>query len=632
VSDICTDNKCRKDNYKILVKDYTTKRQLRGRAAQLTRLKDLRATTEENIPYADMLIACTQYYRFYKDKSFCFEDLKDSLESLDEFHRKDFCTFLEEEISQKASIYNRLFKLKYDRLIAPTNEDEPAILDRAARALELYNSSRAESTPCPEASLIAALDILLAATLHSPPNTSYIVRAVLLLSMSLTHLEDYYPYSILLMHCYINLGLLSLAIETFVKLSIKNLQWENVGHLLLTRISSLHPSQHGKGESFLNPSGALDAGLVMLERSTDALNKGIREGLKNGSYSNIIDSVKLRQDFERSVNRQIYALEDSKISRLMGEVDADDRTVVVRAQEPVDKRVFSFLPKYIKADDRVYDALRTGPLPEAAWVDAMAMVQCLMTSLKDDSSDAPGKYRLNEFVILAGPPQRIKPALTVSEWQLYEAGMLVQAIVQSTIKGDEVSETVHRMTHNLEALVEQNDKRGSEEGEEGVEGCVRGISGEVGLMVPGWEYLHASFVQFELGYLVNAFVGRHARQGKGKGKKAASSAALAGLKPEDIQHLKKVLADLETSVKESAKKVKKGLNEGGVLGTLVDIALARNEQGERNKEGEGWKAWSEGMGKMYTDEAEVENMVGRWMESWEDACEGVGAVKMKLGR
>ncbi len=589
-------------------------------------------TDRESIPHTDLLIMCTQYYRLHKDKSICYDDLKGSFATLDATRQKDFKAFLDEEVEQKPTTWNRLFQLKYERLTEPAEEDdrEARLLSHASRSMALFQSSLTEKAACLEAGLISAMDLLLLSAFNESRSTEYVLRAILILEVCRAKFEDYYPYAILLIQCYINIGLMSLAMEVFVQLSIKNLQWEYVAHLMLTRISTLHPYQHGKGEYSFNPSGALQAGLVVLERSSEALNYGIRDGLRNGSYSNILDSVELRRDLQKSLNRQLYALEERKIGRLIGETDADDRIFVVRAEAAVDKRDFSFLPRYSKLDHKIYDTLSTGAPPSEAWIDAMALVQYLITWLKSDYLSSQGSSKLNRVLMLAGPPDRIREGLTVSEWRVYEVAMLVHGMVQDIqkAKGSEAADMLQRIKGILEKLVEQSEGRWA--GNEGVEGCVRVIGLRNGkAKVPGWEYMHTSFVQIELGCVVNAFVGWFGRYTKGKGKKGGGS-GLGALKTGDVEGLKNVLGELEESIKENARRVKSGLSEGGVLGSLVDVVMAREEEGPS---GLGWKEWRERMGELLgDDEAVVETAVGRWMESWEDAVEGIGRVKVRLGK
>ena len=112
----------------------------------------------------------------------------------------------------------------------------------------------------------------------------------------------------------------------FKKLSVKNLQFETVGHLILTRISSSQPGLGG-GQNDLDPLFELDTSLTVLENADNTLVRGIREGLRFGSYSNIYNSVKMRSDIEQSVNKQIYAIEERKVSMWRGK-DLDGHTIL----------------------------------------------------------------------------------------------------------------------------------------------------------------------------------------------------------------------------------------------------------------------------------------------------------------
>lgn len=634
--------------YATILTDHTTEIQLRDRPAQLTRLKQLRDPNKEaRLSHADVLIMCTQYYRQYREKSFCFDDLRESLQALDGDHRKEFRTFMDEEITSKATVWNRLFQLKFDILTAGEQEDLPSVLSRVRSALQLYQISVSSDQACPEAALVAATDMLYLATKPQVSRTERTLRAILILELSRSKFEDYYPYSILLIHCYVNVGLMSLAIQTFIKLSIKNLQWENVAHVLLKRISSLHPHAYPKDQNLLSaedsdledgvftPAGGLDAGLHVLDKSIDSLNHAIRDGLRHGSYSNILDSVDVKSNLRRSLNKQIYTLEARKISRLQGEEDGGTEGVV-RAKDPVDMRDHSFIPashtpSYHATQHKsaIYSMISAGPEVAVPWVDALTLVDSLIIYLQnDDLSKDTEAMHLNESVMLARPPERIRDGVTVSEYRLYEISMMIQGIVQACKKGtsgESERGLLRTMETNLSGLVtrstsrlERNDQG---DGEGSVDGCVL-TPGGVG--VPGWEYLHASFTQMELVTVVNAFVAWFDRQMKGKSKRQAER-GVGGLKKEDVDELRKVVVDVYDSTKENARSVKKGLTEGGVLGKLIDVALARDQTG--------WEGWREDLEMLCGEgedlEVQIETRCGKWMESWEDAVEGVLVVNLK---
>jgi N-acetyltransferase B complex (NatB) non catalytic subunit len=603
---IDTDADPSSDQYESLLDEYITNPELRDRPALLTRLENSRNPKEGVVTdQAGVFAACTTYFNLYKNKSFCFDDLRLSLKYLDEKHHKDFSNFLTAQIQQESNTQNLLFSLKYDRLIVPDDENDASTLERASIAIELFTFSAAKDTPCPEAGLLAALDLLAIAARNENPRPDYLLRAILVLELCSSKYPDYYPYSILLIQCYSYMGLMSLAMEVFIKLSVKNLQWENVAHIILNRVSTLHPFQSGKGETMLSPSGACEAGLGILDKSTDALNSGIREGLKHGSYSNILDSVQLKNDFRRSVNRRLYALEENKIARLTGDTEAGADSIKPRIQDSDDKRDFSFFPTYTAADERTYKSLTKGPLPNDAWIDAMALTQYLHLYLKSDlsspssASDAAAVL-LNQFMSLAGPPDRIQTELTEAENRLYVITMIILKVLSKSQFGKnsaaaaaDIAAAFHeaKLAEHIEELIDLGKLRLNPQKTESVKGNVSLVGG---VKVPGWEYLHSSFVYFEIGSVVKALVGWVLKSaGKGKGNTAKKNpstsgggAGVAGTMKEDAERLSKALRDLEDSLKENAKEVKNELGESGVLGRLVDVALPADEGGEGGDDGD----------------------------------------------
>jgi hypothetical protein len=233
----------------------------------------------------------------------------------------------------------------------------------------------------------------------------------------------------------------------------------------------------------------------------------------------------------------------------------------------------------------------------------------------------------------------------------------------------------------------------SPERTKGVEGNVSLVGG---VKAPGWEYLHSSFVYFEIGCLVKALVGWVLRSsGKGKGgsaKKNPSTAGAAGggtggAVKEEAERLSNALKDLEDSLKDNAKELRNGLGESGVLGRLVDVALAVDEGGDTVVEAvdggenkgdamptqngtdkptatppptltehenqdtnkasndnensksnskehtQSWARFKLSLNQLYgDDEALVETLIGRWRESWEDSLDGIVRVKVRLGK
>ena len=149
-------------------------------------------------------------------------------------------------------------------------------------------------------------------------------------------------------------------------------------------------------------------------------------------------------------------------------------------------------------------------------------------------------------------------------------------------------------------------------------GCSRHII-DLGdqIHVPSWDYLHWSFSVLESLRLISlllAVLGQRSRTSKAKP---------FTLSKERIAKLQNLVTAVEEVVHERARALKRRLSERGVLGKLLDVALGRKDDGGEQS----------AIGKeleQLADEATFETCCGSWRESWEDALDGILAVKVKV--
>ena len=230
------------------------------------------------------------------------------------------------QLETGADIYRWLLNLKLQFcFIISTSQDLTAIRDFSSEALRLYLQSKEQDSPLPEACLLAALALAkVGINVEQPQHdrSDCLVQAIVILGGCCQHFEEYYPALILLIRLQLMLGLVSSAMMNFKKLSVKNMQWETMGHFIITRISTLHPLQLGKitpsEDAGFNPLEALDLTLEVAENAGKSLSRSIMEGLNCGSYVNVAESVQMKSEMERSLNRQIAAVEERRIQQLRG--------------------------------------------------------------------------------------------------------------------------------------------------------------------------------------------------------------------------------------------------------------------------------------------------------------------------
>ena len=312
------------------------------RNAHLADLAVLQIPLNPETSQREILKACGNYWQKFRRKVYCFADLKDSINSLNQQHQRDFLDHLDQspEINAdgaKASpdrMIPKLNGLKMKYCFDLSTEASKSELELFAHeALHLYRESLKATSPCPEAALLAAMTLARLAFsstsgMRVDGTDAYLLQASFILEACRTLTQEYYPYSLLLLKVEAVLGLMSLAMKAFKQLNIKNMQWETTGHLLLTRISTLHPQAFGRStpseDKGIEPLRALGSALSMSDGSGESLSIQIRSGLKNGSYVNVIESLDMRSDLEHSLSREVYAYDEARIKRILNLPDIDE--------------------------------------------------------------------------------------------------------------------------------------------------------------------------------------------------------------------------------------------------------------------------------------------------------------------
>lgn len=638
-----------------------------SRASYIAKLQYLQTKGDDKSLDA-IVKTCEEYADAFSTKAFCFDDLKGPLRTLDKTRLQSF-----REARAAAAEQNtleRLFALELEYSLLPEASTTPDLVDFAARALKLYHGSLSKdsSQPCPEAAFLAVLAILRLGTTNTRSNTAdskkngpqqasidhdHVLRAIILLETVRSSFEDYYQLTVVLIRLQAYLGLLSSAMTTFTKLSVKNMQYETVAHLILTRISSLHPApipatttnSGGAGGGAFDPLTAIETGLTVLENADGALVRGIREGLRFNSYSNIHNSVDMRQQLLHSASRRVYAVEERKLQRLRGLTDShtvleseDEGSRGQKAAdskptwwELADNRDFSYFPHFRDDDvELVQTRFRCGPLPKAEWVRCMALLDHVVTFFRADlmgqqlAGAGVGNTALEQVKVLTGRVEKNgaekgdkqEGGLTEAErWNLKchtllaKAALLLADPSSAVPEENDISSVLADLKEWLQkTLEEQKDPTATT------------TASIAGIRIYTWQSLHTSISVLETLQAVALLLGILNKKAKtAKGKASISKPALA-----EIQEL---VVQLEAEIHGAVRGVRDGINRAGVLGKLVDLGFAR--EGEE-ADGDGGLAQLGEVLELVSDEVKMETICGRIKESWEDALDGVLAVKVKL--
>jgi N-terminal acetyltransferase B complex non-catalytic subunit len=230
------------------------------------------------------------------------------------------------------------FKLEYSfHLFFRGPASRQQVEDFVSRCLRVYrvvarpgrgsSLSTIESQPSDDLYLLAAMSLIHVSehdnrSQQNKAPSSALVRAASILERLLLDSPHNYQALLLLVRIYLLLGAGSLALKTFSKLTIKQMQYETVAHNLFTRLSTIHPHSappyDGAELKDFNPQLALIQALTFY-RSADATStKSRMNGLVNGSYLNIEESIGFQELLRRSICRKMWALDVRRMQRLVG--------------------------------------------------------------------------------------------------------------------------------------------------------------------------------------------------------------------------------------------------------------------------------------------------------------------------
>ena len=492
----------------------------------------------------------------------------------------------------------------------------------------MYQKSVKASSPCPEIALLAAVSLVrLAFEVQSASDSNFrhdqlLLQATFVLEACRSISKDYYPYSLLSLHLKSLLGLMSLVMKDFQGLNIKNVQWETSGHLLLTRVSTTHPHIAGGSTPFpdvrIEPLRALHAALTVSDNAGESLSAQIRSGLKNGSYANVIDSVVMRSDFEKSLSKQIFDQEAIRINRLLS-LPGEDQ-IPPRAAQLTDNRDFSYLPFYEASEDKdVWQHLRPGPMPREQWLYAMTFHSATTRFMKGEiyGHHAPvtGELELLQTIFAA-----VKDIATAGSQELTSvesdnlkihlaiahAAMSFQG--QVSLGASSLDEDIADIENWLQSKLAD-----AEEVQNNLP-----LRLDRDIKAPSWYFLHRSYSILETLQGISLLLAVLAK----RPKTSKSKAPTPTVHNDRLTSVQRLTVQVEASIQDSARKLRAEINMPGILGKLLDLGLARNEQDEISPVGKVLEQLSEG--------AAMETFSGDMRDSWDDALDGILTVKVNV--
>ena len=280
----------------------------------------------------EFLSQCKLHFQSRSGHLSCYEELRNCLRGVD--------ASLQQNLYQKLADVGRdeprnrsgsntvtklnLMKLEYCFVASP-NASDNAAKRLAHKAIRLYCealcASSFDSQVTAQFAVLACMASFRAAEtapgLVNRNNESLLLlKSGFLLRHCMSKCVDDYPTIIVFLHLVILLGGSTLATKLFAKLSIKNVQWESTGHMLLTRLSSLHPRMTQQSDESLEPLQILSAATNANTHSSKSINRHLISGLECGSYVSVVEAARLRTQLRQSFSQKLYDLETCRIRQI----------------------------------------------------------------------------------------------------------------------------------------------------------------------------------------------------------------------------------------------------------------------------------------------------------------------------
>ncbi|GES62553.1 cytoskeleton organization protein [Aspergillus terreus] len=618
----------------------------KSRNAQLARLDLLCWCFESGtVKEEELVSACQEYFDLNQNKLYCFGDLLRYLAKLDKVSVSKFIEYASKSQDEKerktdphkgVSTINAL-KFEYCLLLSgdESNASKSKVEDFVSRCLQVYREtgrpekseapSTIESQPSDDLCLLAAMALMrfsgawIAGRQGDIPDSS-LIRAAAILERLLVDSPHNYQALLLLVRIYLRLGAGSLALKTFSKLSVKQMQYETVAHNLFTRLATIHPHSappvdFAEYKDF-NPQSAFVQALSFYQSADIRTVRHRSSGLDLGSYVNIEGTIELQRRLSQSICRRMWALDVKRIHRLAGGDPMGRYDSIAEDTSPLaDQRAFdAFMNCEAPGQPTFEELIRLGPLPREKWVKSARITDRLFGVLKGLSLQKPVPSDLELPRLEDVVDSDATSEMTASEMESVKVNLNLLKVVCYLGGSKSVSSQQAE-----DCLAEVQDWLESKTKEVAMDDAkISSLASQTGIFLrpdapiaPTWKTFHALYVALESLKAV-ASISSIALK---KGSKSAK------LPKERVERLVNSANQLTESIRANSRVFKSRLSESGVLGALVDLVVAGVGHGE-----DGPQLRAE-LDKIF-DMSALEMFCGELMESWEEALGGVLGVRL----
>ncbi|PYH77225.1 cytoskeleton organization protein [Aspergillus uvarum CBS 121591] len=592
----------------------------------------------------DLIAACKQYYDLNKHKLYCFGDLRTYVSSLDQVSMTSLVNYtsegqnegIEEALGKGVAKINAL-KLEYCFCLSANEENvsKSQVEDFIVRCLQVYREvqrpektsapTTIESQPSDDLCILAAMSLMR----FSEPRTSVadqqipdavLVRAAAILERLLVDSPHNYQALLLVVRIYLRLGAGSLALSSFSKLSVKQVQFETVAHNLFTRLATIHPHTappvEGAEYKDFNPQSAFVQALNFFRTADLTSTRHRTRGLDYGSYVNIEGTIELQKRLRQSICRRMWALDVRRIQRLAGGDPMTRYDDMARDKSPlIDQRVFdAFMNCEAPGKPTFEERIRLGPLPSNGWIKSMNVTDHLFGTLKSLATQKPltVEPELPSLDDMLG--ENVEMEMTTAEIESAKTNRSLLALAlflsgSKSVTAEQADASFTQVEAWLDSRV-QDLNEGDGKVSPVVSRTALFLNSEAPI-APTWKYFHDQFMVLDSLKALSLLTTVAARKGSKNAK----------LSREKIDKLADTTRQVFQGIRTGGRTLKSHVSASGGLSALIDLVLAGPGSGP-----EGSKLSSE-LDKTL-DMSQLEVFCGELKESWEEGLNGLVAVTL----
>ena len=389
---------------------------------------------------------------------------------------------------------------------------------------------------------------------HSDSKAAVLVQA-LCLARATRHVYDRsYRVTILSSRLHLVGGLSSLAFSEFRELQLKEVQWDSLGHLVYTRISTLHPfaaadeASAQLSEQFRDPLEGMQYALQWGPHASKQLVDFIAKDVHDLPFDKLREFVDFKDSIGGSFTRALLHIECRRVQRMRDEGVTVELPPRLASNTGYDQRDFKTLPNFEMCDEEeIEETLFFDVKPRKAWLARMVIYDSLvmMMESKDPSREL----------------EEIRNAIEQIKGENFE--FLLENLTASEIRADQAWEVIRRViiwifVGSSQDLASKNIKNDFTTLADAIRDY-KLIRCEYGAL-PHWKYLHDRFTFIEVLKACDKLVECSADICK----KQKAHHLSKGVSTESITKLRTVIKDRFVGIQEEAKSMKDKLTRGWI--------------------------------------------------------------------